>query len=219
MKTPARLFGILALALSAATPCRGVIAVTWLAEPIVLWSELFAQYTPLDLNGDGFNDFVFAAGVASVGVRSEGDNQYLIWPSGGSNIGGDVEPLSAAFEIGPNSGDDSWMDWFGDGVGYDNLITCLNGSGGYTCVGRFVGQHAYMGVEFNIDGATHYGWIDVNVASLSPGAEIYGWGYETIPGASILAGAVPEPSTLHLIAIGAAAFLIPLGRKRTRNNK
>lgn len=102
MKTPARLFGILALALSAATPCRGVIAVTWLAEPIVLWSQLFARYEPLDLNADGFTDYVFASGVASVGARSEGDNQYLIWPSGGPNIGGDIEPLLAAFEIGPN---------------------------------------------------------------------------------------------------------------------
>jgi hypothetical protein len=36
MKTSARLFGILALALAAATPCRGVIATTWLDEPIVL---------------------------------------------------------------------------------------------------------------------------------------------------------------------------------------
>ena len=212
MKTPARLFGILALALSAATPCRGVVAVTWLAEPIVLWSQLFARYEPLDLNADGFTDFVFASGVASVGARSEGDNQYLIWPSGGPNIGGDIEPLLAAFEIGPNSGDDSWIDWFGDGVGYDNLITCLN-SGGPVCVGRFAGQRAYMGVAFEIDAAIHYGWIDLLVAPDNPYAEIYGWGYETEPGVGILAGAgmIPEPATSALLAVG--GLLLALRRK------
>ena len=214
MKTPARLFGILALALSTATPCRGVVAVTWLDAPTVLWSEFFSVRTPLDMNGDGITDFTFSASVSFIGVRADYDNQYLIWPSGGSNIGGDIEPLLAAFEIGPHSGDDSWIDWFGDGKGFDNLITCLEGSGGYTCVGRFAGQHAYMGVDFAIDGATHYGWIDLLVASDNPYAEIYGWGYETEPGVSILAGAgaVPEPATSALLVAG--GLLLALRRKR-----
>jgi hypothetical protein len=190
-----------------------VIATTWLDEPIVLWSYLSARYSPLDLNSDGVTDFVFGYGVASLGLSPEGDNQFLIWPSGGLNIGGDLEPLPEGFEIGPNSGDDSWMEWFTH-AGYANLITCLNGSGGYTVAGRFAGQRAYIGVEFDIDGATHYGWIDIAVATYSPGGTLYGWGYETVPGVSILAGAaVPEPSTLHLIAIGAAACLLPPRRK------
>lgn len=214
MKTPARLFGLFALAIALAQPCRGVVAVTWLNEPIVLWSEYFATYHPLDINADGFTDFVFGYDVSFVGVRSEGDNQYLIWPSGGNDYGGDIEPLLESFEIGQNSGDDSWLEWFGDGTGYDNLITCLSGSGGPVCVGRFVGQHAYMGVAFDIDGATHYGWIDLLVASLSPGAVIYGWGYETEPGVSILAGAgaVPEPATSALLVAG--GILLALRRKR-----
>ncbi|MDR0993994.1 MAG: hypothetical protein LBN38_05460 [Verrucomicrobiota bacterium] len=215
MKTSARLFGILALALSAATPCRGVIATTWLDEPIVLWSEFHTRYSPLDLNNDGITDFVFGYEGMFLGLRSEGDNQYLIWPSGGNDYGGDVEPLPEGFEIGPNSGDDSWMKWFGDGTGYDNLETFLNGSGGVTNAGRFVGQRSYIGVEFDIDGATHYGWIDIAVAPYRPAGTLYGWGYETVPGVSILAGVVPEPSTLHLIAIGAAACLLPPRRKKT----
>ena len=75
-----------------------------------------------------------------------------------------------------------------------------------------MGQHAYMGVAFDIDGATHYGWIDLLVASLSPGAEIYGWGYETQPGVGILAGAVPEPATSALLVAG--GLLLALRRKR-----
>ena len=86
MKTPARLFGLFALAIALAQPCRGVVAVTWLDEPIVLWSEYFATYHPLDINADGFTDFVFGYDISFLGVRSEGDNQYLIWPSGGGTM-------------------------------------------------------------------------------------------------------------------------------------
>ena len=189
------------LALMAATPCRGAIAVHWLDEPITLWTEWLSQYEPIDLNGDGISDFVFGVGIGFVGARSEGDNQYLIWPSGGLNIGGDIEPLIEGFEIGADSGDDSWMEWFGDGVGYDNLITCLSGG----CVGRFREQRAYMGVEFDIDGSMHYGWIDLYIGWGTGWGQIYGWGYETEPGVSIAAGAVaiPEPATASLLAIGA----------------
>lgn len=215
MKIKARLFCLMALPLLAATPCLGVIAVTWLESPIILQSPLLPIYNAVDMNTDSIADITFLANGHFVGARAEGDNQYLIWPSGGSNIGGDIEPLLAAFEIGPNSGNDLWIDWFGDGEGFDNLITCLEGSGGYTCVGRFAGQHAYMGVEFDIEGATHYGWIDLLVASGNPYAEIYGWGYETEPGVGILAGAeaVPEPATTVLLTVGGLVLAL---RRKTR---
>ena len=214
MKIPVGILLVLLLPLMAATPCQGAIAVTWLEDPLVLWTEWTSQYEPLDLNGDGITDYVFGAAIGFVGVRSEEDNQYLIWPSGGPNIGGDIEPLVEGFEIGPDSGDDSWMEWFGDGVGYDNLITCLSGAGGPGCVGRFAGQRAYVGVEFEIDGAMHYGWINLYVSSISAYGQIYGWGYETEPGVSIPAGAVaiPEPSTIALLAAG--GLLLALRRKR-----
>ena len=214
MKTPARLIGILVIALSAATPCRGIVAVTWLTEPIVLWIDGSGQWTQreqLDLNGDGFTDFVFAAGIASVGVMSESGNQYLIRTTGGNDIGGPMEPLPGGFEIGPNSGEDG-LDWFGENGEFNSLIICLEGSGGYTCVGGF--PRSYMGVEFDIGGNTHYGWIDLFASSDSPYAEIYGWGYETDPGVGILAGAgmIPEPATSALLVAG--GLLLVLRRKR-----
>jgi hypothetical protein len=214
------LSGILCIslpALMAVTPCQGAIAVTWLDEPISLWTEWTSQYEPLDLNGDGLSDFVFGASTAFVGARSEGDNQYLIWPSGGLNIGGDIEPLSEDYEIGPDSGDDSWIEWFGHETDFANLITRIY-SGGPVCVGRFVGQRAYMGVEFDINGAMHYGWIDLYVASHSAAAAIYGWGYDTDPGVSILAGAVavPEPSTTMLLIGGLLTIGCTLRRAKAR---
>ena len=75
-----------------------------------------------------------------------------------------------------------------------------------------------MGVEFDIEGATHYGWIDLFVGEYSPYAEIYGWGYETDPGVSILAGAgvVPEPSTFSLLIGGLLTIGCTLRRAKAR---
>ena len=214
MKNSARLIGVLALVLSAATPCRGIVAVTWLAEPTVLWIYGTGQWTqnePLDLNGDGFTDYVFQANPSSVGVGSDSGNQYLVRPTGGNDIGGPMESLPGGFEIGPNSGEDE-LDWFGENGEFNDLITCLEGSGGYTCVGGF--PRSYMGVEFNIAGNTHYGWIDLFASSDSPYAEIYGWGYETDPGVGIPAGAgmIPEPATSALLAVG--SLLLALRRRK-----
>lgn len=195
-------------------PCRGSISVNWLDDPLVLQSPLSPVYEMIDMNADSIIDYTFAASVSFVGVHPEVANQYLIYPSPPPNIGGPVEPLPDGFEIGPNSGEGE-LDWYGS-TGYSTLIQCLSGSGGYTCAGRFPGQHAYMGVEFDIEGATHYGWIDLYVAEYGPYAEIYGWAYETQPGVSILAGAVPEPSTVLLMAAGSLALLYSRARKRIR---
>lgn len=213
MTNPARIFWISVLIVVAVYPCRGSISVNWLDEPTVLWSEFASVQTPLDMDFDGIDDFTFSASISFVGVRSEDANQYLIYPSPPPNIGGPVEPLPDGFEIGPNSGDGE-LDWFGTNTDFAPLIICLSGSGGYTCSGRFPGQRAYMGVEFDIEGATHYGWIDMYVAEYGPYAEIYGWAYETQPGVSILAGAVPEPSTVMLLAVGSLALLYSRARKR-----
>jgi hypothetical protein len=49
---------------------------------------------------------------------------------------------------------------------------------------------------------TNYGWfrLEVNAAT---GGKIVDWAYESTPGLAIAAGAVPEPSALGLLAMGA----------------
>lgn len=210
MKIPERIALCFVIVLFAAHPCRASISINWLNEPTVLWSEFASVQTPLDMNLDGLDDFIFSASVSFVGVHPETANQYLIYPSPPPNIGGPVEPLPDGFEIGPNSGDGE-LDWYGS-TGYSTLIQCLSG----TCAGRFKGQHAYMGVEFDIAGGTHYGWVDLYVAEYGPYAEIYGWAYETEAGVPIIAGAVPEPSTIILFAAGAAAILLSRRKNRFR---
>ena len=97
-------------------------------------------------------------------------------------------------------------------------------------------QNAYMGLEFKINGQTHYGWIQfegfghpsvvfpvydeagnivtyVNIPSIL-GGRINSWAYETEPGKPIIAGAVPEPSQTLLLVAGFICLLARRGRTK-----
>jgi hypothetical protein len=212
MKGPARILLIILLATFTAHPGRADIIVNWLDTPVDLSTDFSPVYFPLDLNGGGA-DYTFAASITSVGFFREAGNRYLIVPSPPPNIGGFVAPVQSGSEIGPNSGDGE-LDWFGNDDFAMLGVWVSTGTGGY-----FPGQRAYVGVEFDIDGATHYGWIDVYVSELAPGALIYGWGYESTPGMSIIAGAVPEPSSILLIMTGSLALLLSRAKKKAANHR
>ena len=192
---------------------RASIIATWLDTPIALtWTiDAVAVYTPLDLDGDGVVDFTFGSDIAFVGVRSEEQNRLVIWPSPPPNIGGPVEPLYPDYEIGSDlEGGLAWRDL----SGFATLGIWLWPANG----GNFLGHHAYMGVEFYIGDDVHYGWINLAVSKYGPYGEIYGWAYEDEPGVPIIAGAtgaVPEPSTLALLVLGAIALAKKRPRKET----
>ncbi len=68
------------------------------------------------------------------------------------------------------------------------------------------GQPTFFGTNFDLgNGGYQYGWFGVVRSGAS--LEAFAWGYETTPGVSIPAGALPEPGTLALLAFGAAAAL------------
>jgi len=210
MRAPARI--ALFLALLAVYPCRGGISVNWLDEPLEVggwWNPPTPH--PLDIDDNGTVDFSFwGDGVSSVGMHSEGVNRYLIVPDPPPNIGGPVAALEAGFLIGAQSGDGS-LDWFGDNHDYWSGLMLELSTG---TAGEFWGIRAYIGIEFQMDDGMHYGWFDVEGSSSSPYVEVYGWAYETQPGVSIIAGAVPEPSTIMLLAAGATTMLLSRFRKR-----
>lgn len=215
MKSPARIALAVSLATLAVHPGRAGIMVNWLDTPIDLSTEISTWYLPLDLNGDGFDDFTFGIDITAVSVQGENNNQYLIVPSPPPNIGGWVAPVTGGTEIGPSS-ESADIEWYNSNPFYSGIVIALSGSGGSVVLGEFVGQRAYMGVSFDIEGATHYGWIDMYVSDLGPGALIYGWGYETTPITSIMAGAVPEPSTIALLSSGIIGLLLSRVKRRFR---
>lgn len=214
MNAPAHIVILAVLMLACTMACRGSITVTWLDEPIGVggWGNPSTPQT-VDIDGNGIADFSFWGDQFSIfaSFRSEGINRYLIIPDPPPNIGGVVAALNEGFFIGPDSGDAS-MDWFNH-TGWAPLMTQYDTGR----VGEFWGLRAYIGIEFQIGEDMHYGWIDVEGHASLPHLTVYGWAYDSSPGVGILAGAIPEPSTLFLLLTGGFGLLLAKSRsKRTR---
>ena len=68
----------------------------------------------------------------------------------------------------------------------------------------------YMGLKFDIGGSTHFGWIQLDVNDTVTWAHISGYAYNDVPGGPINAGQgageIPEPTSLALLALGAAGI-------------
>jgi hypothetical protein len=79
----------------------------------------------------------------------------------------------------------------------------------------FVSGARYLGVAFEINGKTHYGWMRL-VNSSQRGATLTGYAYETIPGKPIKAGQTkglddpPEESENAAPHASAPTFSLPL---------
>lgn len=73
--------------------------------------------------------------------------------------------------------------------------------------GTWFGEHEmFLGLRFDAADGVHYGWVRMSVYSEYGGATIHDWAYNTVPGEGLVAGVVPEPSTIALFLIGIVAF-------------
>lgn len=199
------LFGLVTAWLGLAQPSwsQGTITYYQPATPIPLFTYGFPEQQALDFDGDSQAELTFSYSTVFLGVRSDQATRLLTWLSPPPNIGGDPAPLPFGFEIGDNS-PSGGLQWFGDDVDiFERLIHCVDTG----CGGAFVGQRAYMGIEFERAGATHYGWVLLNLAPHYPSGTIEAWAWDTRPGEAILAGAVPEPSTWALLVGGGVLML------------
>jgi len=83
-----------------------------------------------------------------------------------------------------------------------------------TILGPWGEEDAYFAIEFQGDAGTHYGWIHIEEFA-GFGGWFYEYAYENTPGSSLVAGAVPEPSSVVLFTIGAiGAWTLRKGKKR-----
>jgi hypothetical protein len=73
------------------------------------------------------------------------------------------------------------------------------------------GVPTYLGIKFDMGFGDQYGWI--GVVRTGQTTDAFAWGYETVPGMPIPAGA-PEPGTLAMFALGATALVC---RRRNPN--
>jgi hypothetical protein len=156
--------------------------------------------TPVDMNGDGVADFSLGLFWESLSVYDSAGIAYLT-PSG-------QFALPEATPVGPSLG---WLSLLGGGGHYLYETHQDSGKGdgdptGPWTEGEWADGAHLLGVRFEIDGATHYGWALIGWEYL------YGYAYETTPGMAIPAGATPSPGALAVLAMGAVGVLKRTGR-------
>jgi len=117
-----------------------------------------------------------------------------------------VVPLSAGQEIGLGAAGYSWL---GGGL-LSSSIASGSIEDPVLTAGFFAGvESAYLGFNFQQDGETYYGWMRVGSPYALPTGTlgwVYEYAYETSPNTPIFAGAVPEPSSWSLLAVGSFAI-------------
>jgi len=82
--------------------------------------------------------------------------------------------------------------------------------------GFWVGtDHQYMGVRFFGGSDLYYGWIEMSIEPDMPNSmTIHSWAYNSVPGEGLIAGVVPEPSSIALLLCGGLAIIGMHCRKR-----
>jgi hypothetical protein len=184
---------------------RSDLILTSLDEPIVLWTWGPPVTETIDLDGDGSPELTLAVEVGFAGVRGEDGTRYVVYEDPPPNIGGAIEPLLAGDEIGPEIGPDP-VEWFGSDAAFAPFIICVTSG----CDTRFQldGIPKYMGVEFDRSDGTHYAWVRVFSGGTVASVSVTEWAWESMPGVSIIAGVVPEPTSALLMLLGASPFVV-----------
>jgi len=186
-----------------------------LPEPLRILNDvsLGTEEYAFDLDDNTTVDFTFGADIVVVSLKTERINRVIFTPSRPPNLGGPVSSLPENFEVGfplfntPlewRSGDlrDGFVDEVQTG-GYVNIVTVLS-----TGSSSEFNERSFIGVEFEGDEGTHYGYFEVSAANRSrPGIFLYGWAYETEAGKPITTAFIPEPSSLLLIALTCPVML------------
>jgi len=217
-------------ALAAGAAGVGALALVQPAEAKIVYTPanlnipIFTHF-PLDINNDGVNDLSFYWATSGRGSA--------IWMSGlQTNAVGGYSTFrgdKAAFALKQRVNIGSKL---GFQAGTHILLWGVSATSSRTAhVGQWRNvQNRYLGVKFSIQGATHYGWVRLNVNIASREAVITGYAYETIPNTPVVAGKTTgqanadrpgpasikpdtsNPATLGTLALGAQGLSLLRGR-------
>ncbi|MGD0986963.1 MAG: hypothetical protein ABR874_04075 [Candidatus Sulfotelmatobacter sp.] len=178
------------------------------------------KYISVDLNHDGTPDFRFFLYTfayhsfrGSVNVRGGGGviaaaGGYAAPLPAGASIGPDQQFFKGTLRMAQSHGKDIY-----------SSIYSRTEKGPWANV-----QNRYLGVTFQMDGATHYGWIRLTVGSARRPltATITGYAYETVAGQGIQAGQTaesvvalpaPEPKAQSLGSLASGSLGLQLWRR------
>lgn len=203
----------------------GVIVAQTFDQPLSgSFNPVDGVFYNIDIDQNGLSDFWVTSNGGPVELLPLGNNR--VFSSIGQTGTRSVRNLSEGTLIGPVSQDsnprftgiEDSRNSFDQGQSF--IYLCLAQLGGpVSCTSTLPAdpeQRTHYGLEFEIEGETHYGWVQVSAPErLLGNFEIHGWGYETIPGEPIEAGALPEPSTIGLTALS----LVGLALRRKRSGQ
>lgn len=172
----------------------------------------------LDLNQDGTIDFLIRA-AARQSIDSSGGTS-IIWAARAQagNVVVGYGAAASALQAGALIG--SRRKFAG------RLMASVFSFLGTTF--RFQGKWAnvtdrFLGLKFQVNGETHFGWARLTVGGKVLGAHLTGYAYETTPNTSIIAGQTKDPDesllerptfesppspTLGALALGAPALAV-----------
>jgi hypothetical protein len=217
VKTPgssdraALLLGIVATTLHFAPTASGSIIFTDF-EDVSLFlggGTVLGRYHYVDFNGDGTLDAEFRSSDADFRVTNTPTSRIAGLPATPPNLGNRAAAIQSGTPIGL-----SLQQPFSWNTDSSTLIACVlfhDEPPRVVCLGFWGANLDYVGVQFLINGDTHYGWVEVEVPFVGVnGGTIRSFAYETQPGVPIAAGQVPEPSSAFLLGLG---VLVPVTKR------
>ena len=176
-------------ALAASAAGVSLLALAEPAEAKIVYTKVHQDISPngiygLDLNHDGTMDFVIRihstlsgyplSAMEAYGNAVEGSGHFALPLSKGAPIG-----PSQSFIVATSSGGERMAN------AYCSVEGSCRTSGPWVNV-----KNRYLGLKFQIDGKTHYGWARLSVAvqNYTVTATLTGYAYETIANKAIRAG-------------------------------
>lgn len=195
------------ISLASASVIHSAVVVIRPPVPIPVFGVPSIIDVPIDIDQGGASDFNF---------NKRSTFQLTIEPlTGGQMIvttdGGRVTPLRAGDLIADSLPLETTV-W----AGRSSISACAAFPDGVQCLGDFFGVDGYIGIQFPIEGETHFGWVRFDHFAFAPGGSIVEWAYNDTPSESILAAQIPEPSSTALLVV--VGLVTVVGRRR-RNNE
>lgn len=200
-----RLFGATASATAAAAGV-GIVGETSQADAAIIHSGIVNLNIPATLNGLYLNVLNGAINEPGNGPGASVPGWDVnFWGGTGFGLFSPAAPVGGAYVVtSPGFGANlalnapiSGASTFGSGLTGNTAQWALNSS------------NNLVGFRFLNEGNSqiHYGWARIEFGSAIGNRRLVEYAYENVAGASINAGVVPEPSSLGLLAMGAAGLM------------
>ncbi len=190
-------------------PAFAQSSIVYVNPPDITMGAFDGQMFSFDLDSNGAMDLDFRNRSGEFQVLPRSGNEVSAISAVYPEAGGYTVPIPSGSIISSSTPwQPRYASNFRPGDFYGPTLSSTAGSAG--AYGPFAGLDGYLGIRFLIGAELHYGWIHLNCVFSGPyqpaAGRITEWAYNSAPGQSISAGAVPEPSTLALLAFGAAAL-------------